>query len=234
MAAKVAQTVAKPMLTPHKCKRVRDDYLTLPIHNISLAHTFTMENNGHSETAPSIRTHVCTFHWGSPTSKGSEHMIDGHRFDVEMHIVHKNRKYRTMEKASKLHDGLLVVGVLFKKVKDANIRFKLLDNIFNSLPSVKTYKDSVHVKYPLKIAGLLGNVDTNVFFSYRGSLTTPPCYQSVRWYVFRDAVPITEKQLNNFFEIMDVHGEPLLNNFRLPQSKGGRTVRYHSRKSTKQ
>ncbi|KAL9894802.1 carbonic anhydrase 2-like isoform 1-T2 [Glossina fuscipes fuscipes] len=202
-----------------------------------------MENNGHSVKIEFPRDKKrrhryepmsAHFHWGSPTSKGSEHMIDGHRFDVEMHIVHKNRKYRTMEKASKLHDGLLVVGVLFKKVKDANIRFKLLDNIFNSLPSVKTYKDSVHVKYPLKIAGLLGNVDTNVFFSYRGSLTTPPCYQSVRWYVFRDAVPITEKQLNNFFEIMDVHGEPLLNNFRLPQSKGGRTVRYHSRKSTKQ
>lgn len=56
-------------------------------------------------------------HWGSPTSKGSEHTIDGHRFDVEMHIVHKNRKYKSMEMASRAHDGLLVVGVLFKKVK---------------------------------------------------------------------------------------------------------------------
>uniref|UniRef100_A0A1A9ZJJ0 Carbonic anhydrase n=1 Tax=Glossina pallidipes TaxID=7398 RepID=A0A1A9ZJJ0_GLOPL len=163
------------------------------------------------------------FHWGSPTSKGSEHTIDGHRFDVEMHIVYKNRKYTTMRIASKVHDGLLVVGVLFKKVKDPNIRFELLDKIFNSLPRVKTYKKSVLVKYPLKIADLLGNVDTNVFFSYHGSLTTPPCYQSVLWYVFRDAVPITEKQLNNFFQIMDVHGEPLHNNFRLPQSEGNRT-----------
>lgn len=119
-----------------------------------------------------------------------------------------------------------------KSSKDANIRFELLDNIFNSLPSIKTYQDSVLVKYPLKISDLLGNVDTNVFFSYDGSLTTPPCYQSVHWYVFRDAVPITEKQLNNLFQIMDVHGEPLQNNFRLLQSVGHRIVRYKSKKST--
>lgn len=30
------------------------------------------------------------FHWGSREAKGSEHAINFQRYDVEMHIVHKN------------------------------------------------------------------------------------------------------------------------------------------------
>lgn len=57
------------------------------------------------------------FHWGSTNSKGSEHMIDDRRFDVEMHIVHKNVLYPTLEEAIKHVDGLTVLGVMFKGTK---------------------------------------------------------------------------------------------------------------------
>ena len=33
------------------------------------------------------------------------------------------------------------------------------------------------------------------FYRYKGSLTTPPCYESVIWIVFPDVIPISEKQV---------------------------------------
>lgn len=73
---------------------------------------------------------------------------------------------------------------------------------------------------------LLGNLNTKVFFSYSGSLTTPPCSEAVRWLVFRDALPVSQNQINKFFQIMDQNGQPLLNNYRRVQPINDRLVLY--------
>lgn len=67
------------------------------------------------------------FHWGSPNSKGAEHVIDGVRYDVEMHIVHKNTRYNTVAEASMHSDGLAVLGI-FLKIDNVSILmlFKVL------------------------------------------------------------------------------------------------------------
>lgn len=36
----------------------------------------------------------------------------------------------------------------------------------------------------------------NEYYRYEGSLTTPPCYPSVLWTVFRHPVHISEEQVN--------------------------------------
>lgn len=61
------------------------------------------------------------FHWGNATNKGSEHMIDNRRYDVEMHIVHKNVAYDTVEEATQHKDGLAVLGIMFKIVNVSKI-----------------------------------------------------------------------------------------------------------------
>lgn len=57
------------------------------------------------------------FHWGSPRSKGSEHVLDGRRYDLEMHIVHRNNKYLSLREAQNYTDGIAVLAVLFKVVR---------------------------------------------------------------------------------------------------------------------
>ncbi|GFY52401.1 carbonic anhydrase 6 [Trichonephila inaurata madagascariensis] len=77
----------------------------------------TILNNGHTVqifpedgVTRSIQTKVSKyilqqvhFHWGSQNNAGSEHTLDGIRYDLEAHFVHKNE-----------HNDLAVVAALFK------------------------------------------------------------------------------------------------------------------------
>lgn len=50
------------------------------------------------------------FHWGSKNSRGSEHVLNDIRYPLELHIIHMNRKYQTIEEALQHSDGLAVLG----------------------------------------------------------------------------------------------------------------------------
>ena len=60
------------------------------------------------------------FHWGVADDgwnlRGSEHLIDGRRFPVELHLVHIKTKFADAAEAlgSKESDALAVVGVMFE------------------------------------------------------------------------------------------------------------------------
>uniref|UniRef100_A0A1I8NIK9 Carbonic anhydrase n=1 Tax=Musca domestica TaxID=7370 RepID=A0A1I8NIK9_MUSDO len=139
------------------------------------------------------------FHWGSPTRKGSEHIVNGNRYDIEMHIVHKNTKYSSVEIARQYEDGLAVVAVLFKVVKSDNVFYPGLNVIYNNLENVKNFNTTSDTMYLISMASLLGNINREDFYTYEGSLTTPPCSESVTWIVFSDVLPISFKESDNVF-----------------------------------
>jgi len=37
--------------------------------------------------------------------------------------------------------------------------------------------------------------DTKLYWTYEGSLTTPPCYESVRFVIFKNPVEVSERQV---------------------------------------
>jgi carbonic anhydrase len=41
------------------------------------------------------------------------------------------------------------------------------------------------------------------YYTYDGSLTTPMCYESVRWIVFRDRIGLSRRQVRTDIVIMD-------------------------------
>lgn len=51
--------------------------------------------------------HNIHIHWKS------EHKVNNHRFDAEMHLVHFNSKYGSLEQALQFSDGVAVLGVLY-------------------------------------------------------------------------------------------------------------------------
>lgn len=66
------------------------------------------------------------------------------------------------------------------------------------------------------------------FFRYNGSLTTPPCYQSVLWTVFSRRAQISAEQLERLQEALfstdEEPSELLVQNFRSPQPLNQRVI----------
>ncbi|KAH8288926.1 hypothetical protein KR054_012085 [Drosophila jambulina] len=208
----------------------------------------TITNNGHSvefevpATIHGVRPFVTGallvdcyeaeavhFHWGSPKSKGSEHVLDGRRYDLEMHIVHRNNKYLTLREAETHNDGIAVLAVLFKVVRTGPAFYQPgLSEIFSSLLHLGNFNSSYTLPEQLSLGSLLGLLDRGDFFTYKGSLTTPRCSPAVQWHVFADVLPISHRELPKFWQLRDQRRRPLLNNFRPLQTRENRPI-FHRR-----
>uniref|UniRef100_A0A8C6JZG2 Carbonic anhydrase n=1 Tax=Melopsittacus undulatus TaxID=13146 RepID=A0A8C6JZG2_MELUD len=211
-------------------RAVYDPNLKQLIFSYELCTSLNISNNGHSvmvefedtndRTAISggplespFRLKQFHFHWGTNPSQGSEHTVDGKPFPCELHLVHWNaRKYATFGEAAAAPDGLAVVAV-FLEVRIAKIA---------CLDDEKYYAfSSFNPKCLLPL-----NLD---YWTYLGSLTTPPLNESVTWIVLKEAISISEKQLEKFRMLLFTSEEDqriqMVNNFRPPQPLKGRVVR---------
>uniref|UniRef100_A0A8B9GTR2 Carbonic anhydrase VII n=1 Tax=Astyanax mexicanus TaxID=7994 RepID=A0A8B9GTR2_ASTMX len=68
------------------------------------------------------------------------------------------------------------------------------------------------------------------YWTYPGSLTTPPLYESVTWIVLAEPIEVSEKQMGKFRTLLFSGEEEevrkrMENNFRPPQPLNGRAVR---------
>lgn len=112
---------------------------------------------------------------------------------------------------------------------------------------MKAYDSKVQVNESITLSSLLPSVeDMGRFYTYIGSLTTPPCSEVVTWILFPDPLPISAAQVNFeylkrfsnilrfiilFFQMKkfrllqaDEHSTPLINNYRNIQKRGPRRV----------
>uniref|UniRef100_A0A8C5UHE3 Carbonic anhydrase n=1 Tax=Malurus cyaneus samueli TaxID=2593467 RepID=A0A8C5UHE3_9PASS len=153
------------------------------------------------------------FHWGTTHSQGSEHTIDGRPFPCELHLVHWNaRKYTTFGEAAAAPDGLAVVGV-FLEVRIAKIA---------------CLHDEKHYAFRGFNPKCLLPLSLD-YWTYLGSLTTPPLNESVTWIVLKEPIRISVKQLEKFRMLLFTGEEDqriqMADNFRPPQPLKGRIVR---------
>ncbi|CAM1301588.1 CA13 (predicted) [Pycnogonum litorale] len=154
------------------------------------------------------------FHWGSNDSIGSEHIIDGKVFPLELHIVHTNVNY---ENPSKQGDGYAVLGIMYK-IGEKNENF---EPMIDSMKKIK-YPNSSEPVEKFKLMTLLpSRLD---YFRYFGGLTQPPCSESVVWSIFKQPVEISAKQMNAFRHLQDNSGQLMVDNFRKPFSLNNRIV----------
>ncbi|XP_053376535.1 carbonic anhydrase 2-like [Mercenaria mercenaria] len=169
--------------------------------------TYTLENNGHTvkvslnENYNEITgsglpgTFVASqfhFHWGAVDERGSEHDVNGVHFPMEMHLVHYNKKYDNISTAVDKDDGLAVLGFFFRIGRHN----RHLENVIRHFKQIK-YRDSHMEIKPVPLVSLIPR-DLSKFYRYEGSLTTPPCYESVTWTLFNETIEIAEEQLEDF------------------------------------
>ena len=126
------------------------------------------------------RYEVVQFHYHAP----SEHTVDGESFPAELHIVHRNA------------DGnLAVVGILLKE----GIENAAYQPFISNLPAEKADVKDAGVQ--INAMDMLPSVQTT--FRYSGSLTTPPCTESVSWLLMTTPVELSAQQLTTLDSLFE-------------------------------
>jgi carbonic anhydrase len=183
-------------------------YFTDEINKIeNLGHTIQLDFKEGSTITQNDTTYnfkQCHFH--TP----SEHQIDGMTYPMEMHIVNimpNENKDATPQ--------YLVVGVLFKEGKEN----KFIADFINAIPKEEHGTKEVKTG-TVKLADLFGSVEDEIkghYYYYRGSLTTPPYTESVRWHITKHIFEASAEQIET---INKMEG----NNARHVQALYGRLV----------
>jgi carbonic anhydrase len=165
-----------------------------PSHLISLDENLSTQgsevNNGHAlqinianggtVSAEGVTYKLVQFHIHGK----SEEMINGKRYDLVAHMVHKSES-----------GNLLVIAVLFNEGKTSH-------------PMIQTVIDSVGKTIDINPALLLPQ-HTDHYYEFMGSLTTPPCSENVKWIVMKEVQSVTKKQLVALRKFYDHNYRPV-------------------------
>ncbi|XP_041508543.1 carbonic anhydrase 6-like [Microtus oregoni] len=197
---------------------------------------FSMTNNGHTVqiALPSTmsmkdsngtlyKAEQMHFHWGGDFAEisGSEHTVDGIRRVIEIHFVHYNSKYENFDEAKSQPDGLAVLAVLVEinEYEENTYYSPLISELLNI-----QYTGQITTLKNINIYNLLPG-DTFHYYTYEGSLTTPPCTENVKWFVLQDTVKLSKTQVVNMENtIKNDHNETLHNIYRKTQALNKRVV----------
>ena len=111
-----------------------------------------------------------------------------------MHLVHYNQKYGSLIRARDHKDGIVVLTVFLQVGVNGNIG---LEPLVKVLPKLTRFNSSAVIHERLSIDKMLP-FDRNLFYRYSGSLTTPPCSESVTFILFANTIKISPSQVKFF------------------------------------
>ncbi|MFN0184880.1 MAG: carbonic anhydrase [Aquabacterium sp.] len=166
---------------------------------------FSVIDNGHTvqvDVAPGNalevmgrRYDLVQFHFHRP----SEERIQGRQADMSVHLVHKDPEGR-----------LAVVAVLL----DRGGSQPMVQAVWNNLPLEKG--QAVPARGALDLEQLLPQ--DRRYYTYMGSLTTPPCSEGVLWMVMAQPVSVSPDQIAVFSHLYPMNARPV-------QQAGGRLIK---------
>jgi carbonic anhydrase len=210
-----------------EARAYRVDFHYLPQQNLSLINNgYTLKVKGDlgyitiggCNPCDGQEYYVKQFHFHAP----SEHTIDAAptgskngSYAMELHIVHQ-------KKGSTGLNDIVMVAVLFYVQPDGGFNNWFLDSLnwpfapanaqgetkLTGIVDLYKLRESLHGEY----------------YSYKGSLTTPPCTESVQWVVMKNPLGITKDQLTNIQKVFPK------GNARVVQNTGNREVVWYRRR----
>jgi carbonic anhydrase len=167
--------------------------------------SFTEIDNGHTVevtlgggnfiTVGNQTYELQSFHFHRP----SEERINGKGTEMVMHLVHKG-----------VGGGLAVVAVMIERGKPHS----LMQTVWNNLPLEKL----ASVSPAIVIDPAEALPERREYFTYMGSLSTPPCTEGVLWLVMKQAMQASPAQMALFSRLYPLNARPV-------QSSFGRTIK---------
>lgn len=128
------------------------------------------------------------FHFHAP----SEEAIGGIRYPMVAHLVHKSE------------DGkLAVIAALIQQGAQDN---PLIETLWSKMPEEHN-ETRTFDKLTYSPASLLP-LDQS-FYTFMGSLTTPPCSEGVRWLVMKNPLSISARQIARFKKEFPMNARPI-------------------------
>ena len=126
------------------------------------------------------------FHFHRP----SEARVNGKQFEMDVQLVHKDAEGR-----------LAVVALLLQR----GAAQPLLQTLWNHLPLEK--QEEVAVPTAIDLNQLLP--DDRRYYTYMGSMTTPPCSEGVLWLVMQQPVTASARQIDIFSRLYPMNARPM-------------------------
>lgn len=159
---------------------IQFDYKPSPLHIIDNGHTIMINYGpGSFLSVRGVEYALKQFHFHRP----SEETIDGKGYEMVVHLVHAN-----------LEGKLAVVAVLLQRGEDN----PLVRELWNDLPKEKEKEESLD-SVQIDAAGLLP-ADRG-YYTFTGSLTTPPCTENVTWFVLKHPVTVSAAEIEQFSKL---------------------------------
>jgi carbonic anhydrase len=170
---------------PSSLKIARNTYVAEALNN---GHTIQIDVGEDSDLViGKSRYRLLQYHFHAP----SEHAVEGKRFPMEAHLVHRSAS-----------GDLAVVGILIVEGK-ANRAF---ERIWKHLPA--EHGERVHHEnIEVNVAHVLP--EDHHWYRYEGSLTTPPCSEGVSWFVIADPIELSQEQIAAFTSLYAGNARPL-------------------------
>jgi carbonic anhydrase len=166
---------------------IKFDYRPSAFSVIDNGHTVQVNvEPGNSITIIGKRYELVQFHFHRP----SEERINGRQYDMVAHLVHKD-----------VDGKLAVVAVLL----DRGSAQAIVQSVWNNLPLEKG--DEVRAGTRIDLSQLLP--EDKRYYTYMGSLTTPPCSEGVLWMVMKQPVPISVEQVAIFSRLYPMNARPI-------------------------
>ena len=166
---------------------IKFDYRPSAFSVIDNGHTVQVNvEPGNSITITGKRYELVQFHFHRP----SEERVNGRQYDMVAHLVHKD-----------VDGHIAVVAVLL----DRGSAQSIVQTVWNNLPLEKG--DEVRAGSRIDLSQLLP--DDKRYYTYMGSLTTPPCSEGVLWMVMKQPVPISMDQVAIFSRLYPMNARPI-------------------------
>ena len=175
---------------------IRFEYAPTRFRIVDNGHTLQVSvGEGLAMQVMGKRYELIQFHFHRP----SEERVNGKVYDMVVHLVHKNDEGQ-----------LAVIGVLLEKGGE----HPLIQTLWNNMPLERDMEMSP--AEPIDLMQLLP--ENRAYWTYMGSLTTPPCTEGVLWMVMKQPLAVSAEQVAIFSRLYR-------NNARPVQPSNGRLIK---------